>query len=187
MLFFAKVVALKMRNMHTFFFLIILSLFLGACAGSSSQEDKPQKTTDSLAFTQDKPQPQVDPARTYPFLELKALYAQDWQGEEEGNPLLDGQMAKLEGRVFNVSRISKLEGSQVVLQALKIEFRSGDSQEDSFAHDVECHFSPQMLLPLEEIEPDSLVRVQGRLFGQEVTVTGDSTYTTLILKDCELL
>lgn len=164
-----------------------LGFTLLACGSQETPDENQNESLDTLSTQNQAPKNAIDPQRSYPFLELKKLYAQDWQGEEAGNPALDGETVKLEGKVYNVSRLSRLEGNQVILQAIKIEFRAQNPGTGSFAHDVECHFPAQMIVQIEEIAPDSLVQIQGRLFGQEITIAGDSSYTTLILKDCELL
>ncbi|MEO1653199.1 MAG: hypothetical protein AAFU64_06620 [Bacteroidota bacterium] len=173
--------------MNKFSLFLFFSLFFVACATDSSDTSIEGGEEVSNEATTSSPAVALDESKIYPFMELKELYQQNWEGEEAGNAALDGQTVTLSGEVFNTSKMSALVDGEMQVKGIKIEFRGGEFADPDFGHDVECVFSAEQVEKIEALEDGALVTVKGTLEKQEIYIEPDFKYTVLTLNNCELV
>ena len=174
------------------------AVFLFSCGETSTSSEESSgsaettETTESTESTESEtdteaPRVEFEEGKVYPFMELKEIYNQDWEGESKGNPVLDGKTTTITGEVFYKGQNSKLVGDNIEVTGARLEFRGGEFKDPVFGHDFECLFPPEMVDQVTSIEEGTPVTVKGVIDKQEIYIEPGQKYTVMTLKECELI
>ncbi|AUP81106.1 hypothetical protein [Flavivirga eckloniae] len=166
-----------MKKLIFCFSLVLLFL---SCGKSNKQTDNTSIAEANLSS--------FDESKAYPFMKLKGIYGQDWQGEEKGNPKIDGKTTTITGDVFSSGKMSKYVNNEIQLTGARLEFRGKDSgfTDPDFGCDLECLFPATVAEEVLALKKGTQVTIKGTIEKQEIHIEPNFKYTTLILKDCKL-
>ncbi len=169
--------------MKKLFIYVSTVLVLMSCDSNSNGEH----TTDgqSTEHTATENHVVLDDTKTYPFMELKALYQKNWIGEEEGNPAIDNTIVTVTGEVFEVVKMFNYVDGESQIKGVKVLFRGSQFSDPDFGHDFECIFPLEKLDEITVLEEGQTVIIAGTIEKQEVYIDTE-TYTVLSLQDSQL-
>ncbi len=173
------------KSMKKLIIYISIGAFLSSCGSSVDQEK--EQVNKEVESDVNLNTVVLDENEVYSFMDLKDLYAQNWEGEEKGNIAIDGSIVSLKGEIFDVVKKFNFVDGESKLKGVKIAFRGSEFADPDFGHDVECHFSLEQVEEITALTEGANVIVKGIIEKQEVYIEPDLTYTVLSIKSCQLI